>query len=107
MPSSWSSASNPVPALSGQHLKITKIMCTVTLVFIVSQAPGLVVTIWSVVNPAFWDELSISETILCEFMVRMYLLNNICNPFIYGFWDSRFNREVKSIFRTIYTTIVR
>ncbi|KAH3713012.1 hypothetical protein DPMN_072775 [Dreissena polymorpha] len=97
---------NRVPALSGQHLKITKIMIIVTLVFILSHAPAFVITIWSTVNREFWDNLSVSNTILCEFLLRMYLLNNICNPFIYGFWDRRFNREVKITFQKLYNSIL-
>lgn len=90
------------PPLSRQHYKITKIMLTVTCVFILSYAPALAVTIYSIVQPGFWDNLSRTETIICEFFLRFYLLNNICNPFIYGFWDRRFKREVVLSLRKVY-----
>lgn len=84
-----------------QHTKITKIMLTITIIFILSYTPALVVTIWSIVKPEFWDILDERETIICEFFLRFYLINNICNPFIYGFWDKRFKREIRYTFRKI------
>lgn len=90
------------PPLSRQHYKITKIMLTVTCVFILSYAPALAVTIYSIVQTGFWDNLTRTETIICEFFLRFYLLNNICNPFIYGFWDRRFKREVVLSLRKVY-----
>lgn len=86
---------------SKQHFKITKIMLTVTSVFILSYMPALVITIISTVYVDFWDNLSKQQTILCEFLLRFYLVNNVCNPFIYGFWDKRFNREVALTFRKL------
>ena len=81
-------------AVPKQHSKITKIMLTITSVFILSYAPALIITIYSFVYPELWDVLSIQETVVCEFFLRFYLVNNICNPFIYGFWDKRFKREI-------------
>lgn len=94
------------PSLSRQHYKITKIMLIITSIFMLSYAPALAVTIWSIVNPGFWDELTERETIICEFFLRFYLLNNVCNPFIYGFWDRRFNREVMFSLRKVYRRII-
>ncbi|XP_052765529.1 uncharacterized protein LOC128206869 [Mya arenaria] len=87
--------------MSKQHFKITKIMLTVSSVFILSHAPAFVITILSTVDTSFWDDLTESETIFCEFLLRFYLVNNICNPFIYGFWDKRFKKEVRFTFRKL------
>lgn len=84
-----------------QHSKLTKIMLTITIIFILSYSPALVVTIWTAVQPEFWDILDERETVLCEFLLRFYLINNICNPFIYGFWDKRFKREIVFTFRKL------
>lgn len=92
------------PVVTRQHSKITKIMLTITIIFILSYTPALVVTIWSIVQPEFWDILDERETIICEFFLRFYLINNICNPFIYGFWDKRFKREIRYTFRKIGTS---
>ncbi|KAL4218177.1 hypothetical protein ACF0H5_022913 [Mactra antiquata] len=89
-----------------QHSKITRIMLTVTLVFVLSYTPTLVVTIWTVVQPEFWDLLDSNQTILCEFFLRLYLINNICNPFIYGFWDKRFKHEIVYIIRNVVVRVV-
>lgn len=84
-----------------QHSKLTKIMLTITMIFVLSYSPALVVTIWTAVQPEFWDVLDERETVLCEFLLRFYLINNICNPFIYGFWDKRFKREIVFTFRKL------
>ena len=86
-----------------KHSKITKIMLTITSVFVLSYAPALVITIYSFIRPEIWDTMTQFETVISEFFLRFYLVNNICNPFIYGFWDKRFKREIvitlKKIFR--------
>ncbi|XP_045182833.2 uncharacterized protein LOC123541432 [Mercenaria mercenaria] len=91
--------------VSRQHSKITKIMLTITIIFILSYSPALVVTIWTAVQPEFWDILNGRETIICEFFLRFYLVNNVCNPFIYGFWDKRFKREVVYTLRKIMLSL--
>lgn len=97
------STMKPKRLLSRKHSKITKIMLTITSVFVLSYAPALVISIYSFVQPDLWDIMSIEETVVCEFFLRFYLVNNICNPFIYGFWDKRFKHEIvitlKKIFR--------
>ncbi|KAL4217777.1 hypothetical protein ACF0H5_022515 [Mactra antiquata] len=101
---SIASSLGPVKAnkpVTKQHSKITKIMLTITIIFILSYAPALVVTIWSIVEPEFWDHLSVMENIICEFCLRFYLVNNVCNPFIYGFWDKRFKREIVFTFKKL------
>ncbi|XP_052761456.1 uncharacterized protein LOC128204130 [Mya arenaria] len=92
---------NKLNLTSKQHFKITKIMLTVSSVFILSHAPAFVITILSTVDTKFWDDLTESETIFFEFLLRFYLVNNICNPFIYGFWDKRFKKEVRFTFRKL------
>ena len=82
------------PRISRGHSKITKIMITITSLFILSYTPTLIIIIWSNLRPEIWDIISIHETLVFEFCLRFYLINNICNPFIYGFWDKRFKREV-------------
>ena len=85
-----------------KHSKITKIMLTITTVFVISYAPALIITIYSFVRPELWDIMSVEETAVCEFFLRFYLVNNICNPFIYGFWDKRFKREISITFKKIF-----
>lgn len=93
-------------AVSRQHSKITKIMLTITIIFIFSYSPVLAITLWSIIVPTFWDTLSEQHTILCEFFLRIYLINNICNPFIYGFWDKRFKHESAHFFNQ-FTSFIR
>ena len=96
-------STKPPKLPSRKHSKITKIMLTITSVFILSYAPALVITIYTFIRPEIWDTMTEFQTVISEFFLRFYLVNNICNPFIYGFWDKRFKREIvitlKKIFR--------
>ena len=99
--SSSNSAKPPKP-LSRKHSKITKIMLTITSIFILSYAPALVITIYSSICPDIWDTMTEFQTVISEFFLRFYLVNNICNPFIYGFWDKRFKREIVITLKKIF-----
>ncbi|KAL3889958.1 hypothetical protein ACJMK2_002273 [Sinanodonta woodiana] len=81
--------------------KITKMMFTITLVFIVSYLPHLCIAILDAVDTHFWDDLSSSELVVCDMLFRTYLINNMANPIIYGFWDVRFRKECIQLIKAI------
>ena len=85
-----------------KHSKITKIMLTITSVFVLSYTPALVITIYSFIRPEIWDTMTQFQTVISEFFLRFYLVNNICNPFIYGFWDKRFKREIVITLKKVF-----
>ena len=99
--SSNTSTKPPNPP-STKHSKITKVMLTITPVFILSYAPALVITIYSSIRPDIWDTMTEFQTVISEFFLRFYLVNNMCNPFIYRFWDKRFKREIVITFKRIF-----
>ncbi|XP_052251182.1 cholecystokinin receptor type A-like isoform X1 [Dreissena polymorpha] len=78
--------------------KITMMMFTITVAFILTYLPFLTVSIMDTTNNAFWKGLTHAEKIVCDFMLRIYVLNNVCNPFIYSFWDAKFRRELRRCF---------
>lgn len=81
--------------------KITLMMMTITIVFILTYLPFIALSIVDVINEEFWDDLTANETVLYDLLLRLYLLNNVANPLIYSFWDNRFRREVIRLVRKL------
>ncbi|KAH3709554.1 hypothetical protein DPMN_069018 [Dreissena polymorpha] len=82
--------------------KITRMMLTITIVFIVTYLPFMVLSVVTTLVYDFWDGLPGYEEVLYDSILRLYLLNNIANPIIYSFMDVKFIREVASMFKGIF-----
>ncbi|KAH3709513.1 D(2) dopamine receptor-like [Dreissena polymorpha] len=76
--------------------KITMMMLTITVFFIVTYLPFIAVSVMDAVVSDFWTGLSESHICFYDFLLRIYVLNNVANPFIYSFWDVKFRRELKN-----------
>jgi hypothetical protein len=70
-------------------------MLTITVVFIVSYLPFIIISILDSIDEGFWDGRTIVESVFLDCMLRLYLVNNVTNPVIYSFWDEKFRRETK------------
>ena len=81
--------------------KITLMMMTITIVFIVTYLPFIAMSIIDSLIEDFWEDLYTHESVLYDLLLRLYLLNNVANPLIYGFWDDRFRREVIRLIRKL------
>lgn len=79
-------------------LRITGMLFVITLIFIISFLPYLCIQIVNGLNEGFWDEMSISEIILFNLLMRTYFINNMINPIIYWFLDHKFKEEVIRLF---------
>ncbi|XP_033735344.1 alpha-2Da adrenergic receptor-like [Pecten maximus] len=77
--------------------RCTYMFMTITLIFFVSYIPRVVLMLLESLDPDFWSSLSNSQIQLCYFLYRMYLLNHVTNPFIYGLFDSRFRSKAKRL----------
>lgn len=72
-------------------VKFTVIMLVITIVFIVSFLPYLILVIWRAVIGGHEDDvLSDSGLVAFQFGIRSYFLNSAINPLTYGFFNSRF-----------------
>lgn len=81
--------------------KITLMMFTITIVFIASYLPFIVISIVHATDVTFWAQLSDDSTVFIDFLLRFYLVNNVANPIIYSFWDKKFRREIVRLIRSI------
>ncbi|KAL3873844.1 hypothetical protein ACJMK2_036928 [Sinanodonta woodiana] len=85
---------------SHQHrTKLTKIMFTITFVFIITYLPTFCISFLNITDDTFWEDMSKFERILYDGLYRFYLLNNMAKPFIYFVWDCRFRMKCIRLFK--------
>ncbi|XP_021348555.1 cholecystokinin receptor type A-like [Mizuhopecten yessoensis] len=84
-----------------RSLKITCMLFLITLVFVISFLPHLVLLIFDAVDDSFWWNISDTQNIVYNLFLRTYFINNMANPIIYGFLDIRFRSEVCLLFKKI------
>ncbi|KAK3578945.1 hypothetical protein CHS0354_035577 [Potamilus streckersoni] len=84
--------------------KNTIMMRMVTIAFMVSFTPFLVLVIIRVCYPKVLDfrNLNYSSKIAYSVFLRSYFLNSVVNPFIYGFMNKQFRVMVKLTLRKIF-----
>ena len=76
----------------------TLIMRMVTIAFVVSFLPYLVIVTLRYSNPDIPNKLSKIEQILYHVFLRTYFINSMINPFIYGFMNGEFRAKLKELF---------
>ena len=80
--------------------KITLIMLTITVVFIISYLPFIIISLADSADAEYWTDMSEGMAVFVDFMLRFYLINNMANAIIYSFWNERFRRECIVIIRS-------
>ncbi|XP_062614994.1 octopressin receptor-like [Saccostrea cucullata] len=79
--------------------KFTLMFMLITAIFLICYIPKVIIIMFEASNPKFWEELSDSTRTGVLFVYRMYIINNITNPFIYAFLDKKFAKEIKKLFK--------
>lgn len=78
-----------------RKFKISILFMCITLVFVLTFTPRLVIMISEATNKGYWSGLTDNQIRASLFFYRFYIVNNIVNPFLYAAFDSRFKQEVK------------
>lgn len=78
--------------------KTAFLMFIITLGFILSFLPHLLLMLLRQIKSDFVDNLSDTNTAVYKFFLRSYFLNSAINPIIYSICDSRFKSACKQIF---------
>lgn len=77
--------------------RVTIIFMIIAGVFVVCFIPKLIMLIWESNKTDFWLTLTPSELGGYRFLYTFYVVNNIINPFLYGFLDKKFQTECKKM----------
>ncbi|KAL3892221.1 hypothetical protein ACJMK2_004451 [Sinanodonta woodiana] len=87
------------------RISVTKTTCMlflVTLFYIISFLPFLVIATFRNLKPDFYERMSVVENSIYNFFLRTYFLNNVINPILYGFLNEQFRRRVVQLFRECF-----
>ena len=82
--------------------KITLMMLTITVVFIISYLPFIIISLADSLDSEYWKDMPEGIAVFVDVMLRFYLINNMANAIIYSFWDERFRRECIIIIRKLF-----
>lgn len=82
-----------------RSIRITGMLTVITIIFVLSFLPYLVISILNGFNDHFWANRTKQEILFLNFLMRSYFVNNMANPIIYSFLDEKFRSEVRKIFK--------
>lgn len=77
--------------------RYTCISISITLAFVLSFLPYLIISIWRTIHQSYEKNLSQSQFIAVEMFVRSFLVNSAVNPFIYGVFNTSFREFLRKI----------
>lgn len=86
------------PKTSRTTARVTMMLFTVSVVFTFSFIPHLVLMIITVQDKTFLGNLTPSELIAYQVFLRSFVVNNVVNPIIYMFCDTKFRQLCKNYF---------
>jgi hypothetical protein len=73
----------------------------ITVIFVISFLPYLIISILNGMDDHFWNDMSTGELVIINLLMRTYFINNMVNPIVYWFLDKKFKQEVYRFFRDI------
>lgn len=80
--------------------RITKVLVTITLLFIASFFPYVIIVIVYITNPDYEKNMTSSQFTFYLIAFRLYNINNMANPIFYFFFDLKFREEVFTLYRS-------
>jgi uncharacterized membrane protein len=80
--------------------RVTIMFLVIIIAYVLSYIPPLVLLILAYALEDFnFITLSEGETIAWTYLPRFFILNNIVNPFIYGYFDTKFRDQLQRCFK--------
>ncbi|XP_062580711.1 uncharacterized protein LOC134242622 isoform X2 [Saccostrea cucullata] len=79
--------------------KFTLMFMLISIFFLICYIPKVILMLLEAIHLEFWETFSDSTRAGILFVYRMYIINNIVNPFIYAFLDHQFTTEIKKLFK--------
>ncbi|XP_046550676.1 orexin receptor type 2-like [Haliotis rubra] len=84
--------------------KTTTVLFAVTLAYILSFLPFLIVMVLRSIIKDFEGRLSPTGEVAYKFCVKSFFINNAINPVIYSFLNASFRRDAKHLLRKVVRT---
>ncbi|KAJ8320965.1 hypothetical protein KUTeg_002552 [Tegillarca granosa] len=86
--------------------KTTLILLAVTAAYVLSALPHNIFLVILFKIPLFHCNMTFAEGLVFYIFVWSILINNSVNPFIYGFSDREFRKELKKTFKVCFARVV-
>ncbi|KAH3713139.1 uncharacterized protein LOC127858738 [Dreissena polymorpha] len=83
--------------------QVTLMLFIITVVFVVSFIPHLVLMVTISIKPDFLKVVSPAGIAVYNLFLRSFVINNIANPIIYGFCDKKFRGECATVACNVLT----
>lgn len=91
------SSHNHGDVLQSPIRKLTKIAFVVSVVFLISKLPHLVLTFLTAIKGKFLLPPGPVVSAVMPIIARSFIINNVANPIIYGVMDKKFRKYVKCL----------
>lgn len=88
-----------------RQIKVTRttvVLFAVTVAYVLSYLPFLILMVIRSVKKDFEDNLSPSGEVFYKFCVKSYFISNATNPLIYSFLNINFRRDANELLRRIW-----
>lgn len=79
-------------------IKLSLMFMLITVIFLICYIPKVTIMLLEANSQSFWEQLSDDTRPFVLFIYRMFIINNITNPFIYAFFDTLFLTSLKTSF---------
>ena len=90
-----------------RQIKVTRttvVLFAVTVAYILSYLPFLILMVIRSVKKDFEDGLSPSGEVFYKFCIKSYFINNAINPLIYSFLNINFRKDANALLRRIWAS---
>lgn len=78
--------------------RLSVMFMVISITAILSYIPSWAMIAIETYNTDIWDKMTSPVFHICLTFRRMYILNHLCNPFIYGIFDIQFRQHVRKVF---------
>lgn len=78
-------------------VRVTIMLLTVSVAFAIAFLPHMALMLATVSDKGFLDRLDRAESMVYQLFLRIFILNNVINPFIYLACDTKFRTESKRL----------
>ncbi|CAG2229944.1 unnamed protein product [Mytilus edulis] len=90
--------SKPEKSVPDREKRITIVLFTITVLFIVSFLPYIVILILYSADESYEKSMTTVEHAVYLIGLRLYMINNVANPFLYSSFDSKFKKHLMEIY---------
>ena len=86
--------------------RVTKVLFTITMLFILSFIPYIVLLIVYVIDDKYTDTMTSSQRVFYLMSLRLYNLNCAANSILYILFDMKFRKEVINMYVNLHRSFV-